>query len=296
MYLVPDRTTTMDVRHRGSYVAIGAALFNARVAAASLKNLGDCQLFPEGSPSHHVATLLVGDADRLRNRPAGQPACGRGWPTGRSGTAEPIDEQVIEDPHPGCRARRRPAAPGHRPRGGSRPWPSCWGSRTASASCCPRCTARWWGSCASPAGTPSRRGSTSAPWSSPRPSWRPSTCCAAPTSWRIWPIGGPGRRSAPVPEPPSVPARRWPWSRVPRTDPAWYVRGGAAVERLWLTAELHGLAVQPVSPVFLYAIDDKDFLRLGGERHVETIHRPVTAVPRVLGPRRRGAGRRCCSA
>jgi len=27
-----------------------------------------------------------------------------------------------------------------------------------------------------------------------------------------------------------------------------------------------------VSPVFLYAIDDKDLLRLGGERHVETIH------------------------
>ena len=62
LYLVPERTTTMDVRHRGSYVAIGAALFNARVAAASLKNLGECQLFPEGSPSHHVATLMVGDS------------------------------------------------------------------------------------------------------------------------------------------------------------------------------------------------------------------------------------------
>jgi hypothetical protein len=59
---------------------------------------------------------------------------------------------------------------------------------------------------------------------------------------------------------------------VPRSDPAWYVRGGEAVERLWLTAELHGLAVQPVSPVFLYAIDDKDLLRLGGERHAETIY------------------------
>ena len=47
--------------------------------------------------------------------------------------------------------------------------------------------------------------------------------------------------------------------------------GGAAVERLWLTAELHGLAVQPVSPVFLYAVDDRDFLRLGGERHVDTL-------------------------
>jgi hypothetical protein len=59
---------------------------------------------------------------------------------------------------------------------------------------------------------------------------------------------------------------------VPRSDPAWYVRGGAAVERLWLTAELHGLAVQPVSPVFLYAVDDRDFSRLGGERHAETIY------------------------
>jgi hypothetical protein len=58
---------------------------------------------------------------------------------------------------------------------------------------------------------------------------------------------------------------------LPRSDPAWYVRGGAAVERMWLTAEIQGLAVHPVSPVFLYAIDDKDFLRLGGERHVDTL-------------------------
>jgi hypothetical protein len=58
---------------------------------------------------------------------------------------------------------------------------------------------------------------------------------------------------------------------VPRAEPAWYVRGGAAVERLWLTAELHGLAVQPVSPVFLYAVDDRDFVRLGGERHVDAL-------------------------
>ena len=59
MYLVPDRTTTMDVRHRGSYVAIGAPLFNARVAAASLGSLGECSLFPEGSPVQ--PTLLLDD-------------------------------------------------------------------------------------------------------------------------------------------------------------------------------------------------------------------------------------------
>ncbi len=95
MYLVPERTTTMDVRHRGSYVAIGAALFNARVAAASLKNLGECQLFPEGSPSHHVATLLVGEstdyeiaplAPRVRTRVANR----------KLGDAEPIDDEILK--------------------------------------------------------------------------------------------------------------------------------------------------------------------------------------------------------
>ncbi len=40
---------------------------------------------------------------------------------------------------------------------------------------------------------------------------------------------------------------------VPRADPTWYVRGGAAIERFWLSAEREGLAVQPVSPLFLYA-------------------------------------------
>ena len=32
-----------------------------------------------------------------------------------------------------------------------------------------------------------------------------------------------------------------------------YARGGSAAEAVWITAQQHGLAVQPVSPVFLYA-------------------------------------------
>ncbi len=40
-YVVPERSaSSMDVRLRGSYVGVGAALFNARVAAASIKKLG----------------------------------------------------------------------------------------------------------------------------------------------------------------------------------------------------------------------------------------------------------------
>lgn len=41
-----------------------------------------------------------------------------------------------------------------------------------------------------------------------------------------------------------------------------YARGGAAVELVWIIAQLHGLSVQPVSPVFLYASDDTEFNEL----------------------------------
>ena len=39
-----------------------------------------------------------------------------------------------------------------------------------------------------------------------------------------------------------------------------YARGGSAAEAVWITAQQQGLAVQPVSPVFLYA-QDRDELR-----------------------------------
>ena len=37
-----------------------------------------------------------------------------------------------------------------------------------------------------------------------------------------------------------------------------YARGGSAAEAVWITAQQHGLAVQPISPVFLYASDAED--------------------------------------
>jgi hypothetical protein len=42
------------------------------------------------------------------------------------------------------------------------------------------------------------------------------------------------------------------------TAPADYVRGGMALEEFWIRAEDHGLAVHPVSPVFLYAMDEAE--------------------------------------
>jgi len=60
---------------------------------------------------------------------------------------------------------------------------------------------------------------------------------------------------------------------VPRPDASWYVRGGAAMERFWLSAEMHGLAIQPASPVYLFAVDEADLLHLAGERHLEEVYR-----------------------
>jgi hypothetical protein len=41
-----------------------------------------------------------------------------------------------------------------------------------------------------------------------------------------------------------------------------YARGGSAVESVWIRGQQHGLAVQPVSPAFLYAHDDEDLREL----------------------------------
>jgi molybdopterin/thiamine biosynthesis adenylyltransferase/nitroreductase len=49
-----------------------------------------------------------------------------------------------------------------------------------------------------------------------------------------------------------------------------YARGGAAVEALWIAAQQHGLGVQPVSPVFLYAHDDHDLVELAAD-HVPAL-------------------------
>lgn len=50
-----------------------------------------------------------------------------------------------------------------------------------------------------------------------------------------------------------------------------YARGGAAVEALWIAAQQLGLGVQPVSPVFLYAHDDHDLAELAPDQ-VPALH------------------------
>jgi hypothetical protein len=269
MYLVPERSTTMDLRHRGSYVAIGAALFNARVAASSLKSLGECQLFPEGAPSHHVATLQLGEstdyeiaplARHMRDRAANR----------QMGDATPVDQAIVTLLERGVRReggrlrivterrlieqiadvlaesdRIRFLLPTlHREMVGELRFP---------------------GRDSLEEGLDVRSLELSPSETAALELLRRPDVMSHLADWRTGQLLG-ARTRATVGSSSAVAV-----ITVPRAEAAWYVRGGAAVERFWLTAELHGLAVQPVSPVFLYAVDDRDFLRLGGERHVDSI-------------------------
>ena len=65
--LAPEHTTTMDVRYRASAVALGAATFNARVAAAAHGLVGDVDFQPgdEASPLSATVHLAAGDDPEL---------------------------------------------------------------------------------------------------------------------------------------------------------------------------------------------------------------------------------------
>ncbi|MCR8695507.1 Rv1355c family protein [Rhodococcus pyridinivorans] len=71
-------------------------------------------------------------------------------------------------------------------------------------------------------------------------------------------------------------------------SPADYIRGGAAIESVWIAAQQVGLAVQPVSPVFLYADTRSDLERLSREHadDLEVLRRDLAGILGVPEDRR----------
>ncbi len=270
-FMLPDRTSMMDVQHRGSHVAVGAALFNARTVAASLHQLGPVQLFPSGPKSHHLATVQLGNErdpeiaplrayvhTRSTNRHIGRPA--------------PIDEATLA----------------HLVRGVERE-----GARLrvmVAREEIDRCAQlladsdrlrfllpqvhhemnselRWPGRDALEEGLDVRTLEMDPfGYAAMELLGRPDVMTHL-ADWRGGQALGLRTRAAVSLSSAVVTVT------VPRPEPKWYVRGGAALERFWLSAEQYGLAVQPASPVFLYAVDEQDMLKLGGERYLEEMVR-----------------------
>jgi nitroreductase len=269
-FMIPERTSSMDVAHRGSYVGIGAALFNARVQAASMKALGPVKLFPEGRPSHHVATMQLGTSgdvgiaplvtylhSRATNRRMGQPA--------------PVSAEVVASLTRGVEregARLRFVTERTRIDSGADLLAASDRLRFLLPTVHQEMLSevKWPGRDSLDEGLDVRTlemdpGGYAALDLLSRPD-----VMGHLADWRAGQALG-MRMKASI-----MTSSALAVVTVPRADPTWYVRGGAAMERFWLSCEMHGLAVQPSSPVFMYAVDESDLVKLSGERYFDEMY------------------------
>ncbi len=266
-FMIPERTSTMDVAHRGTYVGIGAALFNARVQASSLKRLGPVKLFPEGRPSHHVASMQLGNSDDVAITPLREYLLSRSS-NRRIGQPSPVAPETVSTL---TRGVEREGAQLHFTTERER---IKAGAELLAASDRLRfllptvhhemlSEIRWPGRDSLDEGLDVRTleldpGGYAALDILGRPDVMEHL-----SDWRAGSALG-MRMQASV-----MTSSALAMITVPRADPMWYLRGGSAMERFWLTAEMHGLAVQPASPVFLYAVDESDMRTMAGERYLD---------------------------
>ncbi|MGD0852804.1 MAG: Rv1355c family protein [Acidimicrobiales bacterium] len=269
-FIVPERTSTMDVAYRATYVGIGAALFNARVQAAALKRLGPVKLFPEGRTSHHVASIRLGNSDDVAITPL-RPHLHSRSSNRRIGQPTSIDDETMSSL---MRGVEREGAQLHVM---TERELLKTGAELLAASDRLRfllptvhqelmSEIRWPGRDALDEGLDVRTLELDPGGYAALDILSRSDVMDHLSDWRAGSALG-LRMQASV-----VTSSALAMITVPRADPTWYVRGGSAMERFWLSAEMHGLAVQPASPVFLYAVDETDMRVLAGERYLDEMH------------------------
>jgi molybdopterin/thiamine biosynthesis adenylyltransferase/nitroreductase len=270
-YVVPERSnSSMDVHLRGCYVGVGAAIFNARVAAAALKRLGPVKLFPDGFASNHVATIHLGtssDAElaklqtsvqsRVANRKMGRPM--------------PIDDVTVARLNRGVEregARLRLVLERDRIDECAALLAECDRLRFLIPNVHEEMLGeiRWPGRDSLEEGMDVRTMELlqRSDVMSHLADWRGGQALGMRTRVMVGSSSGLAVIT------------------VPRADPTWYVRGGAAMEQFWLATDALGLAVQPVSPLFIYATNEQDLIGLGGERHLDEMHRLSSRFGQLL--------------
>ncbi|TDE08242.1 Rv1355c family protein [Jiangella asiatica] len=268
--LDPAQTSTLDVAFRGSYVAIGAALFNARVAAARHGLLGVVEIFPGGgaragrpdgadddAPAarlrfggdapQELAGLYESMLDRVSNRHLNRPGALPGDVAPalvRVARAEGGDAVVVTDRDTltelgelmGESDRLRYLTPHlHREMMRELRWPGtddlAWGLDVRTLELDDSDLAKL---------AVARRADVMGVLAEQDL----GRALGEPTRDRVGGAAGLVVVTA------------------DGTRPADYVRAGQAVERVWIEAERHGLAVQAMSPVFIFAVDDSDYEEL----------------------------------
>jgi molybdopterin/thiamine biosynthesis adenylyltransferase len=249
--LAPQHTSTLDVELRGSAVALGAALFNAKVAAAAQHVLGPAGLLENVDGAPLRATLHLRDGTDPELAGLYQPMLARET-NRRLGTPHPIAADTIRELHS---VTEREGATLHLLTGRD----DIARAATIIAAAdrtrylTPKLHAemiselRWPGDPRPDTGIDVRSleldpGNLAVLGILKRPDvmaylaqWDGGTA-----------LGEDTRRHVLASSAVAVIA-------VPADTLSDYARGGSAAEAVWITAQQRGLAVQPISPVFLYA-------------------------------------------
>lgn len=258
--LAPEHTSMMDVNFRGSAVALGAAIFNAKVAAAVQHVLGPVILSEDvgATPLQAVLQLCEGSDTDLTD--LYQPMLARET-NRRLGTSRPVRDDTIELLHT---VSEREGARLHllTRRDDIARAATILAAADRIRYLTPKLHAdmiselRWPGDRCPDTGIDVRSlelepGDLAVLDILKRPDvmahlahWNAGTALGEDTRRRVSASSAIAVIAAPGDT---------------LTD---YACGGSAVEAVWITAQQRGLAVQPISPVFLYAHDVKDFSEL----------------------------------
>jgi hypothetical protein len=264
--IVFDRSrslATMDVRSRASYVALGAALLNARIAAAASNRLGPFELFPEGPSSDVVATLEFGtgtDPSLAELRDAMYERCSNR----RNGTRGALDLGVVNQLSRAAKSENARLALITDP------------ERLAECADIFAATERirflnptlredairelrWPGDDAG-TGIDVATLDLSGPESASLQLMGRSDVMELLDQWDAGgALGDYVKRALASSSAVAV-------VTVENASPTSYLTGGMALERVWIEAQRAGLGVQAIAPAFLYAVQELDFDTLGGSR------------------------------
>ncbi|WP_376778583.1 Rv1355c family protein [Phytoactinopolyspora halotolerans] len=268
VHLDPDQTSTLDVAFRGSYVSIGASLFNAQVAAARHGVLGKAEIFPEGSRQAPVARLNFGNGEepelaalydsmlqRVSNRHLTEPIPLPDHVLAalqHAAQAEDAEAIIVTD-----RARLTELA-------------ELFGESDRIRYLTPKLHTelmrelRWPGRDSLDWGLDVRTLELDRSDLAKLRVARREDIMAVLAEQDLGRALGESSRDRIAGTSGLVVVT------LGRATPADYVRGGMAIERLWIRAEQLGLSVQVMSPVFLYAVEDHDYDELS-ERYSDRL-------------------------
>ncbi|MFE3444345.1 Rv1355c family protein [Nocardia sp. NPDC059180] len=256
-------TTAMDIGYRGSAVALGAALYNARVAAAAHGVLGVCELVESDDPASAPISAVL----RRSGKPADAPAAD--YPltltretNRRLGDGSPIPAAVLAD-LTGAAAAEGATLRALTDRDGIDNAARLLAESDRIRYLTPLlheqlfAELRWAGDDLD-IGIDARTLELAPDEQAAMQIGRRADVMAQLHSWSAGSALGDYARDR-VRSSSAVVAVTF--TEPPGTDErslAGYVRAGGAVQRVWIQAQRSGLAVQPMSPVFLYSRRHRD--------------------------------------